>query len=91
MVRGAFTRKEPSYWFYATTYLTVAVSAYESALGTDFGFTDAPGVMESAVFSQVLAGPSGEFYNYFDASLGGFQSLVHFGLLSWFAARSGWD
>jgi hypothetical protein len=51
--------------------------------------------MESAVFSQVMAGPSGEYYNFFDSGLGGFQSLSHFGLLSWFARRTGsgldWD
>ena len=45
--------------------------------------------MESALFSQVLAGPSGEYYNYFDAGLEGFHSLAHFGLLSWFSHRSG--
>ena len=78
-----------SYWFYATTYLTSVLSAFETALGTDFGFTVAPGVMESAVFSQVMAGPSGEYYNFFDSGLGGFQSLTHLGLLSWFAERSG--
>ena len=39
----------------------------------DFGFTAAPGIMESAVFSQVMAGPSGEYYNYFDASLDTFS------------------
>jgi len=77
-----------SYWFYATTYLTAAISSYETALGTDFGFTAAPGVMESAVFSQVMAGPSGEYYNFFDSGLGGKHSLRHFGLLSWFASRS---
>ncbi len=84
-----------SYWFYATTYLTAVISAFETALGTDFGFTGAPGVMESAVFSQVMAGPSGEYYNFFDSGLGGFHSLTHFGLLSWLALRSGsgfnWD
>ncbi len=78
-----------SYWFYATTYLTSVLSAYESALGTDFGFTQAPGVMESALFSQVMAGPSGEYYNFFDSGLDGFHSLTHMGLLSWFAQRSG--
>jgi hypothetical protein len=78
-----------SYWFYATTYLTAAISAYESALDTDFGFTLAPGVMESAVFSQVMAGPSREYFNFFDSGLGGFHSLTHFGLLAWFAHRSG--
>jgi len=57
-------------------------------LNPDFGFTGAPGVMESAVFSQVMAGPSGDYYNFFDSGLGGFHSLTHFGLLSWFASRS---
>lgn len=84
-----------SYWTYATTYLTAVISAFETALGTDFGFTDFPGVRESAVFSQVMAGPSGEYYNFFDSGLGGFHSLSHFGLLAWFARRSGsgldWD
>jgi len=84
-----------SYWFYATTYLTACISAYESALGTDFGFTRGPGVMESAVFSQAMAGPSGDYFNYFDSGLEGFHSLTHFGLLGWFARRSGnrfdWD
>jgi hypothetical protein len=78
-----------SYWFYATTYLCTVISAYESALGTDFGFLSAPGVQESAVFSQVLAGPSGDYFNFFDSGLGGFHSLTHFGLLAWFAHRSG--
>jgi hypothetical protein len=78
-----------SYWFYATTYLCTAISAYETALGTDFGFIKWPGVQESAVFSQVLAGPSGEYFNFFDSGLEGFHSLSHFGLLSWFALRSG--
>ncbi len=85
---GGIYPEGPSYWFYATTYLTVAVSALESALGSDFGFTEAPGVLESAIFSQVTAGPSGLYFNYFDASLEGFLSLEHFGLLAWFANRS---
>jgi hypothetical protein len=79
----------PSYWFYATSYLTLAINAFETALGTGFGFVDAPGVRESALFSQVMAGPSGLYFNYFDASLEGYHSLEHFGLLSWFSARSG--
>jgi len=78
-----------SYWFYATTYLCTVLSAYETALDTDFGFSRAPGVQESAVFSQVLAGPSGEYFNFFDSGLAGFQSMTHFGLLSWFAQRFG--
>ncbi len=86
---GGIYPEGASYWFYATTYLTVTISAYETALGSDFGFTSAPGIMESAVFSQVLAGPSGDYFNYFDSGLGGFQSMPHFGMLAWFSARSG--
>ncbi len=86
---GGVYPEGPSYWFYATTYLVGAISAFESALGTDFGLADARGLMESAVFSQVLAGPSGDYYNYFDSGLGGLYSMAHFGLLSWFASRSG--
>jgi hypothetical protein len=86
---GGVYPEGPSYWSYATTYLTLAVSAFESALGTDFGFHGARGVKESAFFSQVLAGPSGEYFNYFDASLEGFQDLEHFGLLAWFSHHYG--
>lgn len=78
----------PSYWFYATNYLTTAVAAFESSLGTNFGFPSAPGVMESAFFSQVTAGPSGKYFNFFDASLDGYHSLNHMGLLAWFAQYS---
>ena len=85
---GAYT-EGPSYWFYATDYLTLAISAFESALGADFGFTNAPGIKESALFSEIAAGPSGDYYNYFDASTGGYHSLSHLGLLTWFAPRTG--
>ncbi|MFO7668669.1 MAG: heparinase II/III family protein [Bacteroidales bacterium] len=78
-----------SYWFYATTYLTVAISGFESALGTDFGFSAYPGLRESAIFSMVTAGPSGDYYNFFDASLEGFQDITHFGLLAWFSTHKG--
>ncbi len=85
----------PSYWFYATSYLATTLSAFESALGTGFGFRSFPGVAESAEFSRVLAGPSGDYYNFFDSGLDGYHSLTHFGLLSWFAINGGttldWD
>jgi len=77
----------PSYWFYATEYLTAAISAFYSALGTDFGFSSAPGFMESAVYSQVTAGPSGKFFNFFDCSLDGYYSLQHLNLLAWFRSH----
>ena len=77
----------PSYWFYATDYLTATLSVLESALGTDFGFTQAPGFLASAAVSQLAAGPSGDYYNFFDGSTNGFHSLGHWGLLAWFGRR----
>lgn len=85
---GAYV-EGPSYWFYATDYLSLSVSAFKSALGTDFGFVDAPGVRESALFSLVAAGPSGGFFNYFDAGTKGYLEFAHIGLLAWFARHAG--
>ncbi len=85
---GAYN-EGPGYWFYATNYLTLTISAFESALGTGFDFLEVPGVAQSAAFSEMTAGPSGDYYNYFDASTNGYHSLRHIGLLSWFGQRKG--
>lgn len=85
---GAYN-EGPGYWFYATNYLTLTISAFESALGTGFDFLEVPGVARSAAFSEMTAGPSGDYYNYFDASTRGYHSLKHIGLLSWFGQRKG--
>lgn len=78
----------PSYWFYATHYLTIALSSYETALATDFELTNAQGFLESAMVSEITAGATGRYYNFFDGSENGYHSLAHFGLLAWFAHRS---
>ncbi|MEM7659558.1 MAG: heparinase II/III family protein [Bacteroidota bacterium] len=78
----------PSYWFYATHYLVNTLAAFESSLGTEFDLSREPGVQESALFSQITAGPTGEYYNFFDASSRGFHSLAHLGLLAWFQRAS---
>lgn len=85
---GAYN-EGPSYWFYATNYLTLTLSAFESSLGTGFDFLNTKGVKESALFTEVTAGPSGDYFNYFDASLKGYRSISHIGLLAWFSARVG--
>jgi len=85
---GAYN-EGPGYWFYATNYLSLTISAFESALGTGFGFMEVPGVARSAEFSEMAAGPSGDYYNYFDASTKGYHTLKHVGLLSWFGQRQG--
>lgn len=85
---GAYN-EGPGYWFYATNYLTLTISAFESAVGTGFNFLEVPGVARSAEFSEMTAGPSGDYYNYFDASTKGYHTLQHMGLLSWFGQRRG--
>lgn len=80
-----------SYWSYATAYLTLALSAFESALGTDFGFSAYPGVLKSRHFSMLMAGPSGAYYNFFDSGEGGFLGMGHLGLMAWFSRRTGED
>lgn len=75
----------PGYWFYGTSYLIISIATFQTALNTDFDFLTAPGLKESTLFSQVTAGPSGNYYNFFDAKLKGFQQLLHLGMLAWFA------
>lgn len=77
----------PSYWGYGTSYTAIASSVLTTALDTDFGIADYPGVMESADFRLLATAPSGEFFNFADSDgrSGGTGSV----LLAWFAARTG--
>lgn len=77
----------PSYWFYATQYLTATIAAFETSLNTDFGFTKASGFLESVQVSTITAGATDRYYNFFDGSQNGYHALSHFGLLAWFAQR----
>ena len=77
----------PSYWMYATSYLAMIISSFESTVHTNFNLTNTEGVMESAMYTIMTAGPSGEYFNFFDARKEGFHSMSHLGLLSWFANR----
>jgi len=79
----------PSYWKYGTSYNLVLLSALESALGTDFGLSEAPGFMESAVYRLIMHAPSGTYFNYADASDNGTLSFSTRGTLLWFAQKTG--
>jgi hypothetical protein len=73
----------PGYWGYGTTYNIVLIAALESALGTDFGLTDAPGFLATPDYYLHATGPTGLFFNYSDCgSSGGPQPAMY-----WFAAR----
>jgi hypothetical protein len=72
----------PGYWHYATRYTVPPLSAMESALGTDFGLSEIPGVDKAGVYAVHIVGPSGLAFNYADgsASWGGSPDL-------WWLAR----
>lgn len=77
----------PTYWAYGTGYTIIASNLLRTALGTDFGITSSPGLMESADFILQVTSPSGDFFNFADSGdkKGGNESI----LLSWFAAQTG--
>ncbi|TDE97180.1 DNRLRE domain-containing protein [Occultella glacieicola] len=58
----------PTYWDYATRYLVPYLASLGTAVGDDFGISDAPGLSGTVDFSMYMAGPSGRTFNYSDAS-----------------------
>lgn len=60
----------PGYWNYATSYNCLFLAALESALGTDFGFSQFPGFSETGLFPIYLTGPLGRTFNYADGGEG---------------------
>ena len=57
----------PSYWGYATSYAVYGLAALESALGTDFGLSDIPGLSETGYYPLDTAGPTGLYLNFADS------------------------
>jgi Heparinase II/III-like protein. len=76
------------YWHYGTSYSLLTFSAFESAFGTDFGLSKSPGFIESARFIKMLAGTSGQYFNYFDSDNISDNMLENQELLTWFAAKA---
>lgn len=58
----------PSYWVFGTNYQVLLIAALRSALGTDWGLTAAPGLLESAEFYAQSIGPTGDYFNFADGS-----------------------
>ncbi|NUM54631.1 MAG: heparinase II/III family protein [Candidatus Hydrogenedentes bacterium] len=63
---GAWT-EGPSYWHYATRYTAYGLCALQTALGTDFGLSDMPGLRATGHFPWYTTGPAGLFLNYADS------------------------
>jgi hypothetical protein len=73
----------PAYWAYGTTYNVVLIAALESALGSDFGLSKAPGFDLTGQYPAMVTGPSGSTFNYADGGDGrGLEPA-----LFWFAHR----
>ena len=80
--RGGYP-EGPGYWVYGTNYNVLLIASLESALGTDFGLTQAPGFNLTGQFPALACGPSGQYFNYAD----GGSSRHADPTLFWFADR----
>jgi hypothetical protein len=80
--RGGYP-EGPQYWSYGSTYNALLIANLKSALGRDFGLSQAPGFNETGGFMALATGPSGQFFNYSDGSA---QRSVE-PILAWFARR----
>ena len=55
------------YYNYSLRYLVPMMAALQSALGTDFGIAQTPGLAEAGAAAPLLTGPTGIAFNYSDA------------------------
>ncbi len=58
----------PAYWGYANSYLAMAISSLQSAMEHDFGLSERPGIDKTATFYVNSVSPTGELFNFADAS-----------------------
>lgn len=59
----------PAYWGYAMRYTQSTFAALQTALATDFGLGELPGLAEAGWFRMQGVGPSGLYFNFADAAL----------------------
>ena len=71
------------YWSYSIDYLVGYLGSLETALGTDFGLGDTPGLAEAGDFPIYLTGPTKEAFNFGDNGKGIFRRPEFF----WLAQR----
>lgn len=58
----------PGYWNSTTIDLVRIISTLQTALGTDYGYFDIPGIAETAYYPTYITGPYGTF-NYSDGDM----------------------
>jgi heparinase II/III-like protein len=77
------------YWNYATSYTVYGLAALNSALGTDFGISNDPGLAKTGEFPIYAAGPTDYFVNF--ADVGGNSRRRTLPPLLWLGHRYGRD
>jgi hypothetical protein len=77
----------PGYWHYATRYTVYALAALNSALGTDFGLSEAKGLSAAGLFPLHTTGPTGLYVNFADC--GENSRRGNMPCLLWLAGRYG--
>lgn len=73
----------PVYWGYGTGFNILLFGALESAFGSDFGLSDAPGFLKSIQYYEHVFGTTGEAFNYPDAAPGKFFEATAF----WYSCK----
>jgi len=73
----------PTYWNYATAYNACYLSALETALGTDFGLSQAKGFDLTGNYRMQTIGPIGKYANFGDAS----EDISSAPQMLWLAAK----
>lgn len=58
----------PQYWNYGTTYHVLACAMLESALGSDYGLSDSPGLRKTTLYRLQMQSPSYQSFNYADGT-----------------------
>ena len=76
-----------TYWSYGTSFSLITIAMLESAFGSDFGISSAPGFMESATFRALCTAPSGMYFNFADCADS--RRINGDVPLAWFAAKTG--
>ncbi|MFM2721058.1 DNRLRE domain-containing protein [Microbacterium mcarthurae (nom. nud.)] len=64
---GSFA-EGPTYWEYATRFLSSAITTLRSSTGSDYGLSGESGFSQTGTFIRALMGPAGAVYGFADSS-----------------------